>query len=123
MDASTIQNNISHAARINENCEHCLTRSEVYALVRESINKRKHIGGYEGVCDHVNSIGFEAQIEYIRENLKTARIIVGDGYTQCKRLEPHLSRLNNIFNLNTDLQAEYSFCINKYNGGTSSNHD
>ncbi|QUJ09235.1 lef11 protein [Gynaephora ruoergensis nucleopolyhedrovirus] len=100
----------------------CLTRSEVYALVREVINKRKHFDDTDNVCDHVNSVGFSTQIKYIRENLEKAFIIVGDDCTQRKRLDSYTRRLENIFELNTVLEREYDYCVNVRNGQSGAKH-
>nr|WAK98548.1 ORF45 Ld-lef11 [Lymantria dispar multiple nucleopolyhedrovirus] len=47
------------------NRDHCLNRSEVYALTREAINKRKHLGDVKGVCAHLFDDSFSAQSDYI----------------------------------------------------------
>ncbi|AKC91732.1 lef11 [Lambdina fiscellaria nucleopolyhedrovirus] len=105
-----------HAPRTYENCERCLTRSEIYALVREVINRRKHENETEGVCDHVFAAGFEQHMQYIRENLEKTHFIVNDDCALRKRpLKPHLARLQNVFNLNQSLASEYSFAVNRYN--------
>ncbi|QHB21706.1 lef11 [Artaxa digramma nucleopolyhedrovirus] len=126
MDDPASQNCVGDAAGIVESHKRsccCLTRSEVYALVREVINKRKHCDDVDSVCDHVNSVGFTTiQMKYIRENLKRAFIIVGDDCTQRKRLDLHARRLENIFNLNTVLEDEYRYCTSVRNGRTNSKH-
>ncbi|AGR56780.1 lef11 [Hemileuca sp. nucleopolyhedrovirus] len=112
MECSTSsEHSLGDASRIDENRECCLTRSEVYALLREVINKRKHFGLVDGVCDHVNSVGFQAQFEYIRKNIERVFVIDGDGRTQRKRLAQHISRLENLFKLNTSLEEEYRFRV------------
>jgi hypothetical protein len=92
----------------------CLTRSEIYALVRETINKRKHTGDVKNVCDHVFDRGFSTQIEYIRNNLDKALITVGGQRAQCKRLHSHGQKLNRIFKLNKSLEDEYLESSTKY---------
>lgn len=104
----------SRIKRHNQRC--CVTRSEIYALVREVINKRKHLGLVDGVCDHLSDKGFVEQIKYIRENLNQAFISVSDNREQRKRLSNHVQRLNNIFHLNHCLNKEYSHSISKYGG-------
>ncbi|QYC92765.1 Late expression factor 11 [Trabala vishnou gigantina nucleopolyhedrovirus] len=121
MEPEPTQNSFGHTSGTDEHCE-CLTRSEVYALVREVVNKRKHTGHTRGVCDHMGTQEFQAQIEYIRKNLKGAVIIVGDDRQQNKRLEAHLQRLLNIFNLNDSLEKEYRYCTSVRNGGSNLEH-
>nr|QGX02394.1 lef-11 [Mamestra configurata nucleopolyhedrovirus A] len=81
--------NVDH----QRNSQCCLTRSEVYALVREVINKRKHHNLVTNVCDHVFDDGFEEQLKYIRANIK---------------------KINKIFKLNKSLETEYKQSIDKY---------
>ena len=95
----------------DSNC--CLTRSEIYALVRETIMKRKHDWLVDGVCDHLLDGNFDKQMKYIRDNLKKARIFTGDS-GQCKRLFIHTRRLQNIFDKKNSLEEEYNKCIIKY---------
>jgi agmatine/peptidylarginine deiminase len=95
----------------DSNC--CLTRSEIYALVRETIMKRKHDWCVDGVCDHLLDSNFDKQMKYIRDNLKKARIFTGDS-GRCKRLFLHTQRLQNIFDKNNSLEEEYNKCVAKY---------
>ncbi|AIE47846.1 lef11 [Peridroma alphabaculovirus] len=97
-----------------EDCQCCLTRSEVYALVREVINKRKHGGDVANVCDHAFDAGFQEQLKYIRANIDKALITVGGERTQCKHLSVHVHKINKIFNLNKSLEAEYKDAVSKY---------
>ncbi|AWW14392.1 lef-11 [Hyposidra talaca nucleopolyhedrovirus] len=115
MEMPTLENRARHSARTDEHREHCLTRSEVYALVREVINKRKHTNDTDGVCDHIDSPGFQAQIKYIREILSRTIVIVNDDQVQCKRLDLHSKRLSDIFNKKSALEEEYRYCV-KRNG-------
>ncbi|QWO71597.1 LEF11 [Orgyia pseudotsugata single capsid nuclopolyhedrovirus] len=117
MESASAEDSVGDATRADEHCE-CLTRSEVYALVREVINKRKHTNDTASVCDHVESVGFEAQTAYIRENLERVVISVGDGRPRRKHLSLHSRRLQNIFNLKVNLEEEYQFCTQTRNGGS-----
>ncbi|ABY65781.1 late expression factor 11 [Orgyia leucostigma nucleopolyhedrovirus] len=117
MERTPTENSVGDATRIDEYCE-CLTRSEVYALVREVINKRKHSNDIDGVCDHIESVGFQAQIAYIREYIEKLTVITGDGRSGRKRLNSHIRRLENIFNLNKSLEQEYYYCTTVRNGGS-----
>ncbi|AJD80720.1 late expression factor 11 [Pseudoplusia includens SNPV IE] len=92
----------------------CLTRSEIYALLREIINKRKHTGDVTNVCDHVFDDGFATQFDYIRNNLDKALITVGGQRTQCKRVKCHHLKLKRIFHLNKSLETEYQESSNRY---------
>ncbi|AAR28801.1 lef-11 [Leucania separata nucleopolyhedrovirus] len=94
-----------------ENCG-CLTRSDVYAYVREIINRRKFNYDFEGVWAHMNDPQFDTQRGYIRRCLRDALIIHKD--LGCKRLFRHRERIDNIFNLNTTLKKEYENSIKKY---------
>nr|QBI90251.1 lef-11 [Trichoplusia ni single nucleopolyhedrovirus] len=92
----------------------CLTRSEIYALLRETINKRKHTGDVANVCAHAFDDGFAAQFDYIRNNLDKALITVGGQRTQCKRVQCHHLKLKRIFHLNKSLETEYEESSNRY---------
>ncbi|AAZ38297.1 LEF-11 [Agrotis segetum nucleopolyhedrovirus A] len=100
--------------RPQENNQCCLTRSEVYALVREIINKKKHDGEVENVCAHVFDSGFADQLTYIRANIDKALITVGGEHTHCKRVSAHVQKIEKIFNLNTSLEVEYQAAASKY---------
>jgi Baculovirus LEF-11 protein len=101
-------------SRTEENNQCCLTRSEVYALVREVINKRKHNNLVANVCDHVFDNGFSEQLKYIRANIDKALITVGGEHKHCKRLSAHVQKIDKIFTLNKSLEAEYKSAVNKY---------
>ncbi|AIZ48685.1 lef-11 [Agrotis segetum nucleopolyhedrovirus B] len=103
---------VQQGAQADNQC--CLTRSEVYALVREVINKRKHNNLVSNVCAHVFEPGFAEQVEYIRANIDKALITVGGEHTHCKRLSAHVQKLNKIFALNTNLETEYQAAVSKY---------
>ncbi|AHH82617.1 LEF-11 [Buzura suppressaria nucleopolyhedrovirus] len=117
MEMPPFENRTRHSARTDEHNEHCLTRSEVYALVREVINKRKHTDDTDSVCDHIDSPGFQAQINYIREILARTIVIENNNGVQCKRLDYHWNRFNDIFHKNSSLENEYRYCVNR-NGWT-----
>nr|ANS70925.1 late expression factor 11 [Lymantria dispar multiple nucleopolyhedrovirus] len=104
-----------HPERVARNRNHCLTRSEVYALLRETINKRKHCGDTRNVCAHLFDEAFVDQIDYIRENLATAFIVVGDNCKERKCLAQHDTRFDRIFSLKQrSLQSEYQLSANRY---------
>ncbi|QED40554.1 LEF-11 [Chrysodeixis includens nucleopolyhedrovirus] len=104
----------SDHAGTQEHYQCCLTRSEFYALVREVINKRKHERDVHNICEHIFSKGFSTQIEYIRNNLDKALITVGGQRRQCKRLNSHVNKINNLFTLNKSLHDEYESTIARY---------
>ncbi|AFL64990.1 lef-11 [Mamestra brassicae multiple nucleopolyhedrovirus] len=115
MDApSTEGANVDYQHEPQKNSQCCLTRSEVYALVREVINKRKHHNLFTNVCDHVFDDGFEEQLKYIRANIDKALITVGGEHKHCKRLAAHIKKINKIFKLNKSLETEYKQSIDKY---------
>ncbi|AXU41480.1 LEF-11 [Alphabaculovirus altermyunipunctae] len=90
----------------------CLTRSDLYAYIREIINNRKFNYDFENVWAHMNDPQFHTQRGYIRRCLRGALIIHKD--LGCKRLFRHQERINNIFNLNSTLKKEYENSISKY---------
>nr|AMO27898.1 LEF-11 [Lymantria dispar multiple nucleopolyhedrovirus]AMO65537.1 lef-11 [Lymantria dispar multiple nucleopolyhedrovirus]AWJ76660.1 lef-11 [Lymantria dispar multiple nucleopolyhedrovirus]WAK98398.1 ORF45 Ld-lef11 [Lymantria dispar multiple nucleopolyhedrovirus] len=97
------------------NRDHCLNRSEVYALTREAINKRKHLGDVKGVCAHLFDDSFSAQSDYIRENLATAFIVVGDNCRERKHLGQHAARFDRVFSLKRrTLYDEYHASAGRY---------
>ncbi|AYN45067.1 lef-11 [Alphabaculovirus alterspexiguae] len=100
--------------RFKEDNQRCVTRSEIYALVREVINKRKHDNFVTNVYAHIFESGFADQLDYIRANIDKVLIIIGGEQTQRKRLTAHVEKLNKIFNLNTDLETEYRTAAGKY---------
>ncbi|ACI47492.1 LEF-11 [Spodoptera litura nucleopolyhedrovirus II] len=97
-----------------ENHQCCLTRSDVYAYFRETINKRKHELDVSNVLAHIFESGFQEHFEYIRANIDKALITVGGEQPHCKRLSYHVKRINTIFNLNTSLESEYQTAFSKY---------
>ncbi|CDG72460.1 Late expression factor 11 lef-11 [Spodoptera exigua multiple nucleopolyhedrovirus] len=99
-----------------ENHQCCLTRSDVYAYVRETINKRKHEGDVSNVLAHIFESDFQEHVEYIRANIDKALITVGGEQPYCKRLSYHIKRINKIFNLITSLETEYKAAVSKYDG-------
>ncbi|AIG63211.2 LEF-11 [Helicoverpa armigera SNPV] len=107
--------------KINSRCDQfetnhgdCLTRSEVYALLREVINWRKHHMQVDRVCDHVSDPGFAVQQNYINSILDTASLVVGDCPEKKRLLNYHSKRLTNLFNLKTTLEDEYAQAVSKY---------
>ncbi|QEI03651.1 LEF-11 [Rachiplusia nu nucleopolyhedrovirus] len=108
------QSLFSDRARTQEHSQCCLTRSEFYALVRETINKRKHERDVHNVCEHIFSKGFVTQIDYIRNKLDKALITVGGQQRQCKRLSNHVRKINNLFKLNKSLRIEYQETLSRY---------
>lgn len=96
----------------------CITRSEIYALLREVINKRKNGGDYNGICAHIFEDSFDQQIKYIRENIKSASVTADRDHNR-KRLAPHRKRIEKTFNLNINLQTEYQESLRKYNGAAN----
>lgn len=97
-----------------ENHQCCLTRTDVYAYVRETINKRKHEGDVSNVLAHIFESGFQEHLEYIRANIDKALITVGGEQPHCKRLSYHIRKINKVFNLITSLETEYKAAISKY---------
>lgn len=95
----------------------------MYALVREVINKKKHNDVVSNVCAHVFEPGFKEQLEYIRANIDKALITVGGEHTHCKRLTAHVQKLDRIFTLNTNLEAEYQTAVSKYDHVQRSNRN
>ncbi|QNV47840.1 late expression factor 11 [Alphabaculovirus altersperidaniae] len=108
--------------RFEENYQCCLTRSEVYAIVREVINKRKHNNDVSNVWAHIFEPGFQEQVGYIRANIDKALITVGGEQPHCKRLSYHVKKLNKIFNLNKTLESEYKDAVDKYHQDNNNNN-
>jgi Baculovirus LEF-11 protein len=90
----------------------CLSRSEVYALLRETINYQKYLNLIGNVCDHIFDEGFEYQIKYIRENID--RVVITVDNEQRKRLNQHFKKLNKLFYLGSELKTEYIEASTKY---------
>ncbi|QEI03557.1 LEF-11 [Spodoptera cosmioides nucleopolyhedrovirus] len=105
-----------------ENNQCCLTRTDVYAYVRETINKRKHEGDVSNVLAHIFEPGFQEHLEYIRANIDKALITVGGEQPHCKRLSYHIRKINKVFNLLTSLESEYKAAISKYDNFGDNNH-
>ncbi|BAC67263.1 late expression factor 11 [Adoxophyes honmai nucleopolyhedrovirus] len=109
------ENIIGNKNRTQKYNNACLTRSDVYALVKETINKRKHDGEFCNITAHIFDEGFEQQKEYIREKLSTASIVT-DCRQNRKRLALHRKKIESIFNIHTSLQEEFNSCSRRYNG-------
>ncbi|AUV65395.1 LEF-11 [Alphabaculovirus myunipunctae] len=114
---------VDNESGIEEDNQCCLTRSEVYALMREVINKRKHCNQFTDVTAHVFDANFKEQLKYIRANIDRAVITVGGERKHCKRLSAHVKKINKIFTLNKSLEAEYKSSIGKYGIGNDNDND
>lgn len=91
-----------------------MTKSLVYAIVRESINYKKHVNDTTDVTSHVEDAGFESIIQYINKNAD--RIILNRSDRQETSVAAHLDRLNYLFRLPSTLEEEYEYCLRRNNG-------
>ncbi|AAK70718.1 ORF58 LEF-11 [Cydia pomonella granulovirus] len=90
-----------------------LTKSQVYAIVREVINYRKSTNDTQDVTAHVETPQFETIRQFI--NTHADRIVIKHFKRQDTAVAPHLSRLNYLFNLPTTIRDEYTYCLNRNN--------
>nr|AFS51991.1 DekiORF114 [Dendrolimus kikuchii nucleopolyhedrovirus] len=83
----------------------CLTRSEVYALVRECINRRKCEMKTRNVDAHMLDVKFEELNEYIRAKLSDATVITD----KCSKRNvcSHQRRIKRILQIEKSLFEEY----------------
>ncbi|AJK91706.1 lef-11 [Spodoptera frugiperda granulovirus] len=85
-----------------------LTKSQVYAVVREAINYRKHHFDTDNVCCHVEDPGFASVSGFIKRHAHEILIRQPDLLVS---ISAHLDRLEYIFNLPKSLDEEYAYCL------------
>nr|AUF82069.1 late expression factor-11 [Cryptophlebia leucotreta granulovirus] len=90
-----------------------LTKSQVYAIVREVISYKKFNNDTKDVTAHVESPQFASISQFI--NAHADQIFIKHSNHQDAPVAPHLNRLNYIFNLPTTLIDEYNYCLNRDN--------
>ncbi|ACH69404.1 LEF-11 [Pseudalatia unipuncta granulovirus] len=89
-----------------------LTKSQVYAIVREAINYRKNNFDTDNVTSHVEEAGFASISAFIKRNAKEIFIRQPDLLLN---ISAHLDRLEYIFNLPKTLEEEYAHCESRNN--------
>ncbi|AKN80792.1 late expression factor 11 [Diatraea saccharalis granulovirus] len=90
-----------------------LTKSQVYAIVREVINYKKTHNQTSDVTAHVGETQFSSISQFIKEHAD--RIFINHSDRLETTVSPHLERLNYLFNLPEDIEEEYKYCL-KRNG-------
>nr|QNN89451.1 LEF-11 [Pieris brassicae granulovirus] len=95
-----------------------LTKSQVYAIVREVINYRKFTDNTTNVTSHVENSYFAGNLQFIKQNAD--RIVIKHLEQLDVSIAPHTNRLNHLFNLPTSIDAEYKYCLRRNNGGPKS---
>ncbi|AKN63335.1 lef-11 [Agrotis segetum granulovirus] len=98
--------------------ESLLTKSHVYAIVRECVNFKKHNFDTENVLAHVEDSNFSVISEFINANAD--RIFIRQPQLDIP-ITPHRERLSYIFNLPKNLELEYLYCEQRYNGSKNGN--
>ncbi|AAM70251.1 late expression factor 11 [Phthorimaea operculella granulovirus] len=83
-----------------------LTKSDVYAIVREVINYKKSTGDTTDVTAHVETSQFASIHRFIKEYAQNIVIKHSDRIET--PVTPHLNRLNYIFNLPQTTTEEYN---------------
>ncbi|QOD40014.1 lef-11 [Matsumuraeses phaseoli granulovirus] len=91
-----------------------LTKSQVYAIVREVINFKKSTDDTTNVTSHVENSEFASIFQYIKE--RAGKIVIKHSDHQDASIEHHLTRLNYLFNLPNNLEEEYKYCVTRNNG-------
>lgn len=95
-------NSCSHCDGCNDRC---LTRSEIWAIVKEMTNKRKHDLNVTNIDAHMFDNRFDDHFQYIRSNLSNTSVITDKC---CKRkLCVHKNRLLRVLNIKNTLDEEY----------------
>jgi len=96
-----------------------LTKSEVYAVVREVINYKKTHNQTTDVTTHIGDARFASVLfQFIKEHAD--RIAIKHSEQLTASVVPHVERLNYLFNLPTDITEEYNYCIGRRrNGGNA----
>ncbi|AQQ80320.1 LEF-11 [Betabaculovirus altermyunipunctae] len=90
-----------------------LTKSQVYAIVREAVNYRKDNFDTDQVTSHVEDPGFASVFGFIKRNAHDIFIRQPDLLVS---ISAHLDRLQYVFNLPKTLEEEYACCLERYNG-------
>ncbi|ABC61177.1 LEF-11 [Choristoneura occidentalis granulovirus] len=88
-----------------------LTKSQVYAIVREVINYKKSTNNTVNVTSHVEDCGFADILSFIKEHAD--HILVKRLDHPDASIAPHIKRLEYLFDLPTLIDTEYNYCIVK----------
>ncbi|AVA31219.1 lef11 [Oxyplax ochracea nucleopolyhedrovirus] len=96
---------------LNNDCNsNCLTRSELQALLRESINTLKHDMKTHNVTAHMfETEQFKNLKDYISENLSRFTVITDKCFN--RKVHFHRERVNRIFDIKTSLLQEYDLTV------------
>ncbi|AKR17502.1 LEF-11 [Mocis latipes granulovirus] len=89
-----------------------LTKSQVYAIVREAINYRKNNFDTDEIASHVEEAGFASISAFISRNAHNIFIRQPDLLVD---ISAYLERLKYIFNLPKSLEEEYAYCETRNN--------
>ncbi|AIS92051.1 late expression factor 11 [Erinnyis ello granulovirus] len=92
-----------------------LTRSDVYAVVREVINFKKSTNDTTNITAHVEDCDFDHVFQFIKEN--TDRIVIKRSDQPDTKLTCYLAHIKHLFNLPNSLDEEYKYCVSRNNGG------
>ncbi|APO13934.1 LEF-11 [Plodia interpunctella granulovirus] len=92
-----------------------LTKSQVYAVVREVINFKKFQGDTSDVTAHVETPNFSTILQFIHEHADTIVIKRPDQLNIA--VSSHRDRLNHLFKLPKNLSEEYEYCTKRYEDG------
>lgn len=88
-----------------------LTKSQVYAIVREVINYKKSNGDTANVTSHVEDPQFEDIVQFI--NRHAEQIVLKHSDRLDATLAPHINRINHLFRLPSSLIEEYNYCCER----------
>lgn len=87
-----------------------LTKSQVYAIVRETINYRKDKFDTLEISAHVEDPSFASNLDFIRRHSCEIFIQQPDLLLN---ISAHLASLEYIFNLPKTLEEEYAYCVSR----------
>lgn len=88
-----------------------LTKSQVYAIVREVINYKKATHDTTHVTSHVEDPKFACIFTFILAHANEI-FIRKSTLDVDATIAPHIKRLNYLFNLPVSIQEEYLYCVN-----------
>lgn len=88
-----------------------LTKSDLYAVIREVINFKKYHNNTTDVTSHVENPNFDTILQFIREHADQIFIIRPDQ--QKSSVAPYINRIEHLFNLPVEACAEYQYCLSR----------
>nr|UYX49682.1 late expression factor 11 [Darna trima granulovirus] len=97
-----------------------LTKSQVYAVVRETINYKKSHNDTTDVTAHVENNRFASVSRFINE--RSSKIVIHQPDRPETSVALYTNRLQHLFNLPNSVKEEYEYCVRRNNESYHNNN-